>query len=318
MLLFDQGGDDMNAEKTGKFISLLRKEKELTQKQFANILGVTDKAVSRWETGKNYPDIELLEVISKTFNVTISELLEGKRISQEELAGISENQVIEQIRSNKKSKKKYRVIIGVILVITLFLGYIALKENGVFDGVIYNKIDYYSNEVSVILSNVEGYISQRPKGEGEYIINDGFFFLNEKKATNNLQISGTCENGRYFYIQTLDGSSDGYCFIGEFRKEREHLKGIPIKELKKLVAQIDLTAFATDEMYEISIMGIYDYKEENLYLNDYQAGIKKFIFKNSDLNEYNNKTIDGEYLLMTLHTISKGNGTTVAYIFYKV
>ena len=308
----------MNTEKTGKFISLLRKEKELTQKQLADILGVTDKAVSRWETGKNYPDIELLEVISKTFNVTINELLEGKRISREELAGISENQVVEQIRSNKKSKKKYRVIIGVILVISLFFGYIVLKENGVFDGVIYNKIDYYSNEVSVILSNVEGYISQRPKVEGEYIINDGFFFLNEEKTTNNLQISGTCENGRYFYIQTLDGSTDGYCFIGEFRKEQEPLKGIPIKELKKLVAQIDLTAFATDEMYEISIMGIYDYNEENLYLNDYQAGIKKFIFKNGDLNEYNNKTIDGEYLLMTLHTISKGNGTTVAYIFCEV
>ena len=193
-----------------------------------------------------------------------------------------------------------------------------MKENGVFDGVIYNKIDYYSNEVSVILSNVEGYISQRPKVEGEYIINDGFFFLNEEKTTNNLQISGTCENGRYFYIQTLDGSSDGYCFIGEFKKEQEPLKGIPIKELKKLVAQIDLTAFATDEMYEISIMGIYDYNEENLYLNDYQSGIKKFIFKNGVLNEYNNKTIDGEYLLMTLHTISKGNGTTVAYIFCEV
>ena len=100
----------MNAEKTGKFISLLRKEKELTQKQLADILGVTDKAVSRWETGKNYPDIELLEVISKTFNVTINELLEGKRISREELAGISENQVVEQIRSNKKSKKKYRKV----------------------------------------------------------------------------------------------------------------------------------------------------------------------------------------------------------------
>ena len=67
--------------------------------------------------------------------------------------------------------------------ISLLLGYIALKENGFLDGVIYNKIDYYSNDVSVILSNVEGYISQRPKADGEYIINDGFFFLYEDKTT---------------------------------------------------------------------------------------------------------------------------------------
>ena len=308
----------MNAEKTGSFISLLRKEKGLTQKQLADILGVTDKAISRWETGKNYPDIELLEIISTTFNVTINELLEGKRIPQEELAGISEHQVVEQIKNNKKSKKKYRVVIVIILVISLLLGYIALKENGFLDGVIYNKIDYYSNDVSVILSNVEGYISQRPKADGEYIINDGFFFLYEDKTTNNLQLNGTCENGRYFYIQTLDDTSDGYCFIGEFRKKQEALRGIPIGELKKLVAQIDLSAFATEEMYEISIIGIHKYNNEDLSPNDYQAGIEKFVFENSVLNEYKKKTIDGEYLLMDLNTMSQGNGTTVAYIFCEV
>lgn len=79
-----------------------------------------------------------------------------------------------------------------------------------------------------------------------------------------------------------------------------------------------MNAFATEEMYEISIMGIYKYNNEDLSPNDYQADIEKFIFKNSVLNEYKNKTIDGEYLLMVLNTMSQGNGTTVAYIFCEV
>jgi len=112
----------MNTAKTGSFISQLRKEKGLTQKQLADAIGVTDKAVSRWETAKNYPDIELLEQIAQFFNVTVSELLEGKRIPKENLADISENQVVEQIKNNKKSKKKYQLTIIIILcmIIALF------------------------------------------------------------------------------------------------------------------------------------------------------------------------------------------------------
>lgn len=122
MLFFKQGGGNMNTKKIGNFIFELRKEKGITQKQLADNLGVTDKAVSRWETGKNYPDIELLEQIAQFFDVTVSELLEGKRIPKENLADISGNQVVEQIRNNKKSKKKYQVTIATILcmIISLF------------------------------------------------------------------------------------------------------------------------------------------------------------------------------------------------------
>ncbi len=64
---------------TGAFILQLRKEHGLTQKQLADQLGITDKAISRWETGKGYPDIEMLVSIGEVFSVSVNELLCGER-----------------------------------------------------------------------------------------------------------------------------------------------------------------------------------------------------------------------------------------------
>ena len=58
----------MDKRRFGTFINLLRKEKGLTQKELAELLHVTDKAVSRWETGKSYPDIEVLQQIAEYFD----------------------------------------------------------------------------------------------------------------------------------------------------------------------------------------------------------------------------------------------------------
>ena len=69
----------MNQDKIGKFISDLRKEKKLTQMELANRVGVSNKAVSKWETGKSIPDFGVFENLCKEFDISVNELLNGER-----------------------------------------------------------------------------------------------------------------------------------------------------------------------------------------------------------------------------------------------
>ncbi|MCM1027104.1 MAG: helix-turn-helix domain-containing protein [Roseburia sp.] len=80
----------INAEKFGSFLALLRREKKMTQKELAEKMFVTNKAVSKWERGLSLPDIALLEPLADTFGVTVTELLHGERFRSGEEAAESE------------------------------------------------------------------------------------------------------------------------------------------------------------------------------------------------------------------------------------
>ena len=110
--------------KMAQFISELRKENKLTQKELAEQLGVTDKAVSKWERGLSCPDISLLSSLSHALGVTPSELLNGEK------AGSSAPEVDAMVEANlqytntttksvsAKSKRwKYAAIVSVILLL---------------------------------------------------------------------------------------------------------------------------------------------------------------------------------------------------------
>lgn len=70
----------MDPKKTGELIAALRKELNLNQSELAERIGVTNKAISRWETGRGYPDIETLPKLSEILNISIPELLNGERV----------------------------------------------------------------------------------------------------------------------------------------------------------------------------------------------------------------------------------------------
>lgn len=72
----------MDMKQTGAFLAQLRREQGLTQEQLGEKLGVTNKTISRWENGNNMPDIEMLGLISREFDVTINELVSGERLDE--------------------------------------------------------------------------------------------------------------------------------------------------------------------------------------------------------------------------------------------
>ena len=93
----------MDNKKSGEFISALRREKALSQKQLAEKLNVTDKAVSKWETGRSAPDISLLIPLAETLGVTVAEILKGEKLPEEEIQTASDEIIVKTIHKSRKS-----------------------------------------------------------------------------------------------------------------------------------------------------------------------------------------------------------------------
>lgn len=112
----------MTSKECGNFISELRKEKELTQKELAEKINVSDKAVSRWETGKGYPDVTSLVSLSEYFDVSVNELLAGKRLTVEDIKETADENLIsvfEQVQKNKKQQNLQVTVYTSVLIIVL-------------------------------------------------------------------------------------------------------------------------------------------------------------------------------------------------------
>lgn len=101
----------MNNIKTGKFIKEQRTRMGLTQKQLAEAIGVTDKAVSRWETGKGIPDVSLLIPLSEVLGISVNEILIGERIEEEKKIEKYEETIVTTLKENKKSISKLHTVI---------------------------------------------------------------------------------------------------------------------------------------------------------------------------------------------------------------
>ena len=92
----------MNIEKSGKLICEERKKLGLTQKELAEIIGVTDKAVSKWENGRGFPDISLLDPLSKALNISVTELIHGEKTENNTLKA-SDKAIMEVFSQDRKS-----------------------------------------------------------------------------------------------------------------------------------------------------------------------------------------------------------------------
>ena len=122
----------MNAAKTGALIAQMRKEKGLTQRELAERVYVSVQAVSKWELGKNFPDLSLMEPLSDILDLTVSELLAGERgeAPKDELVRDTLRLGEEQLRPKIKRWRGLFIAAAIVLAAVLAaLGYAWLRDN---------------------------------------------------------------------------------------------------------------------------------------------------------------------------------------------
>lgn len=153
----------MDQRKIGKLIEKYRKQKKLTQKELANRLGVSNTAVSKWETGNNLPDISMLEPLSDVLEVDILELLKSQKSSHEDT-------------SKKFIKVKKHKLYKVILFIIAFISTICITNTITYSKANYKLTNYKKKETEV-------YSISTPVDSDIYL--SGYIIFNDK---NNLVI----------------------------------------------------------------------------------------------------------------------------------
>ncbi len=126
----------MNQAKIGKFIAEKRKEQKLTQMQLSEMLGITDRAVSKWENGKALPDASLMLPLCEILHITVNDLLSGEVVLVENYNKELENKLIEMVKEKgQRDKQLLRIeivtgciCIGVMLALCVVASYAPLAE----------------------------------------------------------------------------------------------------------------------------------------------------------------------------------------------
>lgn len=161
----------MNTEKIGRFIAKKRKEKNLTQKELALKLNITDRAVSKWERGMGCPDISLLEELSKILDISIIELLNG-----EEVAEINEKNIIDSMKFSKENYKNKiinnlnTILITIIIIIISILTFLNIINSINLNKKSLNNLNQLNIENS--LNNIENKIKIIKNNKGKYSDDD--------------------------------------------------------------------------------------------------------------------------------------------------
>ena len=155
----------MEQEKFGKIIKKIRKNNNLTQKEFADKYNVTYQAVSKWENGKNMPDTTLIKQISKDFDISLEDLFEGN------------------LKPKKESHKKINILLILLLfiaiiIICILLFYVKKDDN-----------NFSFNTLSSSCSNFElsGTIAYNDKKTSIYITNIKYCSNNDKEHYKKIE-----------------------------------------------------------------------------------------------------------------------------------
>lgn len=196
LLCYNRYGEFMDKIACGNFLAELRNEKQLTQEKLAEILGVTNKTVSKWERGNSTPNLETLSDLAEFYKVSLYELQQGKRIKN---ILISRNDLKRVINKNSITKIMILKIIGIILLIAMII--VAIFST-IYTFTNYGQMKLYefksadeNLEISGIF--VKTYNSYHLSINSIQCDNEQKLFLNEKTTKINYSLTFDAYNTEY-------------------------------------------------------------------------------------------------------------------------
>ncbi|MBO5120537.1 MAG: helix-turn-helix domain-containing protein [Bacilli bacterium] len=225
----------MNQEKIGKFILKLRKEKNMTQQELADKIGVTDRAISKWENGRGMPDLSLMKPLCDELGITINELISGENLDKKEYKEKSDENIINTIsysdKKIKKTKTLFKVIVSILIIIFVSLAFMfivdvrRMNENKpvVFStwGFLYTPaIDLNDDEIYLAIRN---YLVE--KGDSEEKHNDlaktfvsmRVYLLEEEKRDSLYYVYAWVVEGKYYLENDILKQDSGYSIPFKFK-----------------------------------------------------------------------------------------------------
>lgn len=249
----------MDLKDFGKFIAQLRKEKNLTQKDLANKLGITDKTVSKWETGVMAPDISLLNELSSILDITSTELLNGQRCDELIKKDTADKLLIQVLNLyNKISNLKIKKIMISCFTCLIFIFLVTL---GLFTYNNYNNCFLYNIVSKNESVQIEGIIAINQK-KNKIIINkiyysDPFIGTDLESKINSLKIILKEKNKTIFteeYIENENTLSNSLSKVSinldETKNYQEYI--LSKKEINSVTLTIQYTT-TEDEIKNIKV-----------------------------------------------------------------
>lgn len=166
----------MNQDKVGNFIKKCRTEKKMTQADLAEKLGVSSKAISKWECGKGLPDVSLFESICEELDISLNELFAGEKIADKDIASKSEKTILKLAQENQNQKFSIKRVFKVTVIIIILFCYIFCKTLAYMSYVIIKKDlneQYHVAKLAKIFNERESFIIHAKDNDEDAITFNG-------------------------------------------------------------------------------------------------------------------------------------------------
>lgn len=291
----------MNYDKIGEFIALKRKEKGLTQKELAFKIGVTDKAVSKWERGLGCPDVSLLEILSHELDVSILEILKGRSITNEVIKVTEANDYVNEGLNYSKLKVS-EFASKIVFIIIIFLGIFLIILN-IFHIIYLNSYEVYNFDDNQTIKQMNNNIKQIEENINIIKGHQGIFTDNEySKLIRDIDnVFDTYKNIPFLRLSGIQkfklsdlylidmhlisqtGMMQGYGILSKYNKKIDLYLNLHKSTLMTIYYLKEISSFNFNYMYQYRIPNFYD---SNIITSNGNNVSSRIMYFNYLLNSY--------------------------------